>query len=252
MQGKLIQTYRLIGLDRVLYLSPPAWPEGTFIQTRESEGDLRLAKAPIASKVALEEARAELGGIAARFRLAIERRTGCPLTMKLVDSEEPDFNPPGVVSGSSTVHVTATADMTTNPLAPPAAIEQLHEGAERWVRTLAEAHKLQRFADEQIKRYYLVIEELKDEFATTLLPEEVDLLDELRWLRNFVSHARCNGAEVCAFISQRLPSAIVATSPPAVRFDRTDIAQTNLVGNYVPKANRIASRLLAQAVAALT
>lgn len=249
--SKLTRTYRLLGLDRELYLSPPQWPEGTFRQSRDTEGDLVLVK-DVASKAELVEARAELDGIANRFRLAIEHRTGCPLSLKLVESQEPYFDPPGVVSGRSTVRVTASADVMVKPRHAPPLIEQLHEGAERWVRTLAEALTLRRFPDEQIKRYYLVIEELKASFASALPPDQEQLLDELRWVRNFVSHAQCSGPEVVGFITQQLPSAVVPSlAAPAVRFDRTDIEHMNFVGRYVPKASDVAHRLLREAIAAL-
>ena len=91
--SRLQRTYLLRGLDRMLYSTPPQWQEGTFLQAQVDVGRLVLHIDDIYSVAALDEAIQITDRIAERFRLAISMRVGCPLTLALEKSEEPEFNP---------------------------------------------------------------------------------------------------------------------------------------------------------------
>jgi hypothetical protein len=246
----LLRVYRIRGLDRVLYATAPTWPEGTFRNLDESEGELTLVKDGVGTPDALDQAKTLLDAQAERFRLAIALRIGCPLEMELLRSEDPDVYPPGVLHAVARVRVTGHASATVLPGAPPPALPQLPQSAARWVRTYTETRKFGGFPDEVLKRFYLIIEELWPVYgahATTVQKQDER---EILWLRHFVSHAQCRGSEVCTFIGRLLPSAIVATSPMTVRFDRTSVEHRNFIGRFEPKARDLARWLMDTAITA--
>lgn len=121
---RLLRTYLLRGLDRKLYRTPPVWPEGTFIQDDEETGQLILYVDGIASSETLTSAIAATDQMAVRFRLAVARRTGCPLLLRLVKSQEPNFDPPGHASGHDSVKLSDRVTCDVIPRDPPTAIEQ--------------------------------------------------------------------------------------------------------------------------------
>lgn len=247
-KGVLRRVYAIGGLDRRLYSTPPAWQVGTFEQDSESEGLLTLRFTGIESEEALTRARADSDVIAEQYRLAIAKRTGCPLRMTLKHSSEPILDKPGKVRLSTTFAITVTAAGAILPRAPPSEIEQLPKDTARWIQTLTEAHHFQSYPDEVLKRFYLLIEELEEEFGSCLDATQREEVRELKWLRHFVSHPRCDGREVYAFIEAQLPSAVVSEEPPRVRFDRTSVEHRNLIGRYEPIARALAGRLLDAAI----
>lgn len=251
LTSRLQRTYLLRGLDRMLYHVAPCWREGTFVQEREDSGSLVLRADGILSAAALVDAIQAADQIAERFRLAISKRIGCPLTLTLEKSEEPSFGPPGILRAHARIRVSASAKGTVLPRDPPEKIEQIPEAAARWILTLTEAKSFGAHPDEVLKRLYLLIEELQDEYAPHLNEEQRSALSEVKCLRDFVSHSTCKSQSLCAFVAAHLPSAVVSTDPMRVRFDRTNIEHRNFVGRYDPKARDIVGTLLDAAIAAL-
>jgi hypothetical protein len=248
---RLERTYLLRGLDRVLYNAAPCWREGTFVQEQEDSGSLVLHVDGIPSTSALNDAIQTLDQKAERFRLAISKRTECPLTLTLEKSEEPNFDPPGILRARDRIRIFDSAKCTVLPRDPPTEIEQVPEGSARWILTLTEARNFSAHPDEVLKRIYLLIEELQDEYAHHLSEEQRAAQSEVKWVRDFVSHSTCTSQSVCALVAAHLPSAVVCTQPLKVRFDRTDIEHKNFVGKYDSMARSIARTLLNAAIAAL-
>lgn len=248
----LRRTYRIRGLDRVLYTRPPQWPEGTFEQTQEDEGRLILHNNAIAAAAEVAPAMALMDLQAERFRLAVSRRTGCPLAMRLERSEEPDFGSSDVVRLASTAAFGDRVEVTVQPSDPPEQMEQLSEAAARWVATLAETRAFSDFPDEVIKRLQLLIEELIDDYGALLDARQRTQAQEVGLVRNFVSHPFCDKPKVCDFIRANLPSAVIATQPKLkVRFDRTRIEHLNFVGRWEPIARELVHILLNAAIRSL-
>jgi hypothetical protein len=249
--SQLRRTYRLSGLDRFLYRSEPAWTAGTFVQANEEHGCLVLISEGIDSPEALRGEIQRLDRVAERFRLAIAKRIGCPLRIVLETSRGPSFDPSGVASAQDQVALADIGSSTVAPRAAPSSIEQVPEEAARWILTLTEARTFDAFPDEMLKRYYLLIEELKDAHGDALSNEQVAVFSELKWLRDFVSHPVCTNPALCGFIERELPSAVVSSTPLTVRFDRSLVEHRNFVGRYSPKAHNVAGALLDAAISAL-
>lgn len=247
----VVRTYRLTGLDRFLYDPDPVWPEGTFRQIEVDAGDLILTSHDVDSPSALTEAVSQADLTAQRFRLAISRRTGCPLKLRLTGFQHPSFNVDGTLLLQSSASVSDVVWATVHPRQPPAIIEQLHLESDRWVTTLTESRGFSQYADEVLKRLFLLIEEFEQDAPAVLDAVEVAKLSELKHVRNFVSHPICERIAVCQFIAARLSSAVVSTSPLVVRFDRTNVEHRNFVGSFEPDARSIANKLLDAAIGRL-
>lgn len=246
--GRLRRTYRLAGLDRVLYSTPPAWEVGTFEQSVEDEGQLVLQLDDLSTPGAAELGLLQLDEIATQFRLAISKRIGRPLTLKLISSEEPDFGGSDMLVLSSAVGMSSVAGVTISPRDPPTQIEQIAVGAERWVATVAETAHFSDYPDEIVKRNYLLIEELGSEHGSVLSADLAASMDKAKWVRDFVSHPICGNPALCAFIAQELPSAVVSSDPLKVRFDRSSLEHRNFVGRLQPLIERIANALVDAAI----
>ena len=248
---RLQRTYSLRGLDRILYANAPRWKEGTFEQEEEDFGHLVLRQEAMSSAAELTIAIHRMDQQAKRFMLAISRRICSPLTLKLEKSEEPNFDEAGFLSARDAVGISGHLHVTTLPKDPPATIEQLCESAARWVLTLAETRAFSGYPDEVMKRHYLLIEGLSGTHGACLSEEQRGQLQELKWVRDFVSHSTCGNPGLCAFIAGWLPSAVISTEPPAVRFERTQLEHRNFVGRYQEKARDIVNLLLNTAIEAL-
>jgi hypothetical protein len=251
-ERRLTRIYLIRGLDRLLYCTQPLWPEGTFDQAKVEEGRLILHAEGIQSPTELADATTLLDLAAERFRLAISMRTGCPLTLRVEASTQPTFDPPGVASVTDSVNAHDDANGSAQPRIPPVEIEQIHVGATGWILTLTEARNFGDYPDEILKRLYLLIEELIEGYAHHLTQAERDAVQELKWIRHFVSHSECDNPALCRYIAASLPSAVIAMSPTKVRFDRTNIDHRNFVGRQEPIARGIASKLLDAAIADLS
>lgn len=249
--GVLSRTYRMAGLDRVLYETEPQWPEGTFRQDEVEVGYLILRKEGIESPGQLVEAIAWADLTAERFRLAISFRTKSPVNRKLERSDGPRFQGLGTAFLQDGMRLSDRASSTVLPGSPPAEIERLHETSARWVATLAEARTFSNHQDEALKRLYLIIEELVPVYGDTLDEADRQKLVAIKYLRDFVSHPKCKSGDLCNFIAAHLPGAVVSIDPLRVGFDRTDIEHKNFIGRHQPDAERIVHALLSAAIPAL-
>ena len=251
LTNRLHRTYALRGMDRVLYSPSPQWAVGTFEQTEEDCGRLILWKDDIRSVTLLDDAIRILDQIAERFRLAISKRTGCPLTLNLEKTEEPNFDAPGVLRAHARVGASVRVSCAVLSRDPPMEIEQIPEEAARWILTLTETKNFGAYPDEVFKRLYLIIEELQNEHAHQLNENERTALQQMKWVRDFISHSSCNNKQLCTFIESHLPCAVVPNESAKVRFDRTNVEHRNFVARCDPIVRGMATKLLTAAIAAI-
>lgn len=247
--NRLERCYEIGGLDRILYTRPAVWPEGEFTQDSSTKkGFLSLHAVGIHDRRGLAQAQEILEARAQAFRLALSHMTSMPVRLRMTLESAPDLDPPGSLSSKMTISCSVTADLTCAAKEPPVDLPQLPEWAARWIWTFAETRELQHHPDEVLQRFYLIIEELWDPFSGRASAQQIQDRRMLRYLRNFVSHSECDKADVCGFIAAALPSAVVASNPLRVRFDRTLLEHLNFVGKHEPIARQLARDLISDAI----
>lgn len=251
---ELQRIYHLRGLGRILYSGLAEWPEGSFAQVEPDLGVLTLRQRGISTPDQLQRAIGDFDRRANEFLIAQTLDLNIPLRLKLEQSIEPDVDPPGVLRAHATFSAECTADLVMKPRPVPHSMPRAPLESARWVRTLAEASRFNEFADEVVKRAYLLIEELWPAYEPQASSQEVEHQQELKLVRNFVSHPECQGHEVVAFMTRNLPSSVVSGAmKPTVRFDRTSVEHTNFVGvRYQPIAIDLARKLVRAAIGRLS
>jgi hypothetical protein len=95
-----------------------------------------------------------------------------------------------------------------------------------------EANKLQAYVEEQLRRHYLIIEELWGEFQHTFGADVGERKKRVKLIRDFVSHESCCKRDVIALVESDLASAVVSVQgKKRVRFLR-NVEHRNFVGRF--------------------
>lgn len=243
--------YRIRGFRRKLYVPLPEWPGCIFEQDDNLDVLLRIVEAGVTPDTDFQSVIAASDARVRQLVLAWELRYTCPLRITRLNIVWPEFPAKdGSVAIGDTVMFGVRGEAHIVFAPPPEQMPQAPLGAERWIRTFAEAGDFEEYAEEQLRRHYLVIEELKHRYITKLVPNDQQKCEEIGFIRDFVSHPECDRKQkLVDFISAQLPSAVVTgRSKPTVRFDRLNIDHRNFVGRYVVYSDRIARRLIELAI----
>ncbi len=127
---------------------------------------------------------------------------------------------------------------------PPDKMPSIPLECERWVLTWSEVQGLpQKHVDEQLKREYLILEELWADYTPSRKDDK--LFEDIKLIRNFVSHPICDRTNVVKLVSQELSSASMTyRGKPAVRYERQNIDHRNYVCRYEALAHAFARQLI--------
>lgn len=243
--------YRIRGFRRTLYVPLPDWPCCIFEQDEDLDVLLRIVEVGMTLDTDFPSVIAAADARVRRLVLAWELRYACPLRITRLSIVWPEFPATdGSVMISDTAMFGDQVDAHILFAPPPEQMPQAPLGAERWIRTFAEAGDFEDYAEEQLRRHYLIIEEMEDNYITRLDPADQEKCKEIGFIRDFVSHPECDRKQALVdFISAHLPGAVVyGRSKPTVRFDRLNIEHRNFVGRYVVDSDRIARKLIELAI----
>ena len=236
--------FEISGFGRKLYNQTASWNGFTFDMLDERTALIRFdesidADNPLDSSKIQEKVDAFVRSLRFKYQWnLIWRLTARPLP---VEKPSPHMD---VIS---TVAISSWVATEVCPGEPPCEMPAMSSEKERFVRTFVEAANFPEYVEEQLRRYFLILEELwpqkRSNLPHNVLVNEADY-DELLKVRNFVSHAVCHDESVVQFISANLPSAITADGTrKAVRFERT-VEHRNFVSPYSVRAQDIARKLI--------
>ncbi|HEU0153179.1 MAG TPA: hypothetical protein VFQ84_07535 [Arenimonas sp.] len=240
--SKLTLTARIDGLPRVPFRKPVSWAQARLDVSESLEGQLTLWKDGLGSRAEVSDAIAELTQSAERFALAMSWRFATPVKAIVIWIDTPEFELPGTVSVRSGIAFGDQAVAIDGP-PPPAPVQfpQVPLEARRLILTMAEASLFDGFVEERLRRHFLVIEELWEDFKDQFGPEDHEWHEKLTKVRNFVSHPRCRSA--FGLVSPDLPSAVLPGLVKAVQFERT-IEHRNFIAKFETQSQRIAVQLI--------
>jgi hypothetical protein len=237
----LIAEYTIEGLDRCLYSDKATWGGAEFEQDADLSGRLILRK-EVTSNADAESATAELDEAANQLALALSWRIRRTVTARRIRLQRPSFDGNGEASAHSSLVATDQVEGSYGPPKPPPDVmPQIPAEGERLIKTVCEASAFGAFVEEQLRRHQLIIEELADEFESDL-PGQSALLDEIKLVRDFVSHPVCDRPKVVTFIRDHLPSALLPCGTK-VSFHRDDEHRA-FVARYEVKARVLAAKLI--------
>lgn len=249
-QDTLEITYHVSGFQRAVYVPAPEWPGCRFEQGDNLDVALQITETgllpdtDVGALIAFADLRIR------RLVLAWELRYGRRLKLTRRNTVLPSFpqcEASVEIADSAIVSDRSDAEIARAP--PPEHMPQVSLGAERWIRTFAEAGDFPDYAEEQLRRHYLIIEELWDTYAARFNAGDQVKREEIKLIRDFVSHVECNRESHVRFISSHLPSAAVTDGVrPTVLFNRLDVEHRSFVGRYVPDAERIGRALIEHAI----
>lgn len=95
-----------------------------------------------------------------------------------------------------------------SPKCIPDTLPQIPLEAKRWIQIWTESTKLHDYVEEQLRRHYLIIEELWQENHQILDASQKAEKLNIKLIRDFVSHASCINPEVVSLVEKKLPSAV--------------------------------------------
>lgn len=243
-------TYLIRGFRQIVYRPGPDWPGCSFEQDGNFDVTLLIAEADLTPEtdvgclIDISDRRAR------QLVLAWELQHGHRLELIRRNTALPAFpERDGAVEAVDTLMISDRAEAEIVFAPAPGQMPQVPIMAERWIRTFAEAGDFSDYPEEQLRRHYLVIEELWGTRVSVFSVQDQAKRVDIGLVRDFVSHAECDRKKVVAFISAHLPSAIVAgRTAPTVRFDRLSIEHRNFVGRHIPDSERIARELIMLAI----
>jgi hypothetical protein len=247
-------TFRLVGVSTP-YETDPTWPGAAF-RMDEGADDTALLTLwldrvpPDSAKNACEQLhkKAESFALARKYLYGEANliwKMKPPIRYRLDDTvhefsacdhvhfERLDNGHALIVSEIPMLHAELTGTIRRRP---PSEIPLIPLDCERLAITLVEAMASD-YVDEMLKREFLILEEFGAQ----------DQIENLRYVRNFVSHAVCNKADTVAFIKRALPSAVTG-QPEVAIFDRTNREHIQLIGQYEVKARELARKLVDQRI----
>lgn len=245
--------YLVRGFNRLLYLPAPKWPNCRFEQREDLDVILCLSEANLTPETDLDTVIAFNDVRVRQLVLAWEFQLGQRLQLRRFNVVWPTSLEQGghrKLQGGVAIsdHCQAKIVHAQAPVTMP----QVSLSAERWVRTFSEAGDFSGYVEEQLRRHYLIVEELWETHASRFDSAEQAKREEIRLVRNFVSHSECTSRSVVTFITANLPSAQMQRSiPAAVRFDRSSQEHQAFVARFAVDSERIARKLVRLAINAV-
>ena len=242
---RLIIIGEIEGFDRVLYESTAKWDGFSLSVVTDGKAQFEISidsidsieQAPDAIRVAQEQIE--------RFILSAEWTLGCELKYTIHDIDTSGFaSSEELLALKEQLKFCDFASAEIPPKPIPAALPQIPLEAERWIRIWIESGKLNEYVEEQLRRHYLIIEELWQDNDQNFDAKQIADKNNIELIRHFISHESCDNRKVVALIEKELPSAVVMLNGKKhVRFNRT-IEHRNYIARYESKAREIARILV--------
>lgn len=211
------------GFDRVLYKETAHWDKCTLSMIDDSSARLEIWENDIDTPEKLQTAAVQVKEKLKRLILSIEWTYGQELKTKIIKVYAPSFvDENNILEITESLKIKDQVSLQVEPREVPAAMPEVPLEAKRWIGIWVEACKLGEYVEEQLRRQYLIIEELWSEFHGSFDAQIRADKKRVKLVRDFVSHANCNNPDIIALVEPDLPSAvIVVNGGKRVTFQRT-------------------------------
>ena len=236
--NRITVTYQFTGFD-ILYNEKPSWDNCDFEMCENGDAILKIWKD--FDKGDIDNIYYELANRVESFGLALKYQCYRNLEWKKIKCEENILQDDGIIK--ETILLSDEVIAETSLKTPPIEMPSVPISCKRWILTYSEAFILDKFVDEQLKRHYLIIEELWKNHLHS--KEENEIKNNICSIRNFVSHPNCDDDKIKKLVSKELPSAIIEkNNKTRACFERDSTEHQNYVARYEVKAREIAKKLI--------
>jgi hypothetical protein len=233
------------GFDRVLYKETAQWDKCTFSMNDTRTAYVEIWEDDIDTPEKLQTAAIQIKEKLRRLVLSIEWAYGRELKIKTIDVHAPSFiDDKNLLDISESLELGDQINLQVEPRNVPMVMPEVPIEAERWIGIWVEAIKLGDYVEEQLRRQYLIIEELWSEFQSSFdAPARADI-KRVKLIRDFVSHASCNNADIIGLVEPDLPSAVVIVDgAKTVAFQRT-VEHKNYISRFEVVSRELARSLV--------
>lgn len=233
------------GFDRVLYEETAQWDKCLLSMTDIPTAHVEIWENDINTPQRLQIAAVKVKEKLRRLVLSLEWAYGRELRTKIINVCAPSFkDDKNILDISESLELNDQLGTQIEPRKVPMVMPEVPLEAERWIGIWVEASKLSDYVEEQLRRHYLIIEELWSEFQSSFdAPTRADK-KRVKLIRDFVSHASCNNVDIIALVEPSLPSAVVIENgAKRVAFQRT-VEHRNYVSGFEVISRELARSLV--------
>jgi hypothetical protein len=243
--GELRYIVEIDGFDRILYEESAHWEKCLLAMEDISKAHVEIWESGVDTPQELEFATVRIKEKLHRLVLALEWTYGRELQIKVIKVSAPSFGDdanPTVLAES--IEFRDQPSTQVKPRKVPPVMPEVPLEAERLVVMWKEVNKLGDYVEEQLRRHYLIIEELWDEFQNSFDANDHAHMKQVKLIRDFVSHAVCDNKAVIALVEPNLPSAVVTVKgEKRVTFLRT-VEHRNYVAQFEVVSRKLARSLV--------
>jgi hypothetical protein len=244
--GELRLVVKVERLDRVLYEEVAHWDKCLLSMENASKAHVEMWESGIDNTEDLELALPRIKERLRRLVLALEWNYGRELSVEVITVRAPSFGKVADLTVTDdSIEFESRAHAAVKPRQVPQEMPEVPLGAKRWVAMWTEIMKLGDYVEEQLRRHYLIIEELWDEFQNSFDVAACADKERVKLVRDFVSHASCDNPAVIALVEHDLTSAVIMVNgKKRVAFQRT-VEHRNYVSQFEAVSRGLARSLVA-------
>jgi hypothetical protein len=180
-----------------------------------------------------------------QFLLSVEWAFGHELRYTIKDTIAPSFiTDANIIEVQEKLKIKDHATDTVTPRKAPKTIPQVPLEAKRWIQVWVECTKLSGYVEEQLRRQYLIIEELWQELHHIFDENKRAEKRTVKLIRDFVSHASCENKDIVSLVENDLPSAVhIINGKKQVSFQRT-VEHRNYISRFEVTSREMARDLV--------
>jgi len=237
--------FEIDGFDRVLYGDTAKWDGLSLSVIDKGKGLLEAWSGNVDNAEQVKDELIKLREKAQRFILAVEWAYGHELDYKITKVFVPSvIKDEGLLEIKEKLSVYDQVEISVAPRKVPELAPQVPLQAARWIQIWVESKKLGEYVEEQLRRQYLIIEELWQDAHHIFDAAKIEEKRKVKLIRDFVSHAKCSNQDIVSLIENDLPSSIqLENGKKYASFSRT-VEHRNYISRFEVKSREIARALV--------
>lgn len=235
------------GFDGALYKSIARWDNFILYEVFNGSAKFEAWADEVDTIDRVENAVVVLEELIMRFILSVEWLLGRKLIYVIDNIEKPVFASENAsIELVDRIYAKDSCEIELVSRKIPNNIPQLPLEAKRWILIWVEASQFNDYVEEQLRRHYLIIEELWQELHHIFDKSQKEEKKKIKLIRDFVSHAHLDNVDIISLVKNDLPSAY-DEEKNRVQFKRTT-EHRNYISQFEVKSRQIARALVEEKI----